>query len=62
MAYRKEVDKVLKDNGGDSLDNWYWTCAEYSTCHSFSYSGKYDKLYYSTKNSTFGVRSVKDLK
>ena len=28
MAYRKEVDKVLVDNGGDSLDNWYWTCPE----------------------------------
>ena len=22
MAYRDEIDKVLVDNGGDSLDNW----------------------------------------
>lgn len=23
--YRKEVDQLLKDLGGDPLDNWYWT-------------------------------------
>ena len=30
MAYRKEINEVLEGNGGDSLDNWYWTCAGYS--------------------------------
>ena len=29
MAYRKEIDKMLEDIGGDGLDNWYWTCEEY---------------------------------
>jgi len=58
MAYRKEVDKVLKDNGGDGLDNWYWTCAEYSAVGSFIYNGYYGKLYYNYKNFTFSVRPV----
>ena len=62
MAYRKEVDKVLVDNGGDSLDNWYWTCAEYSAYSSFIYNGYHGELGYDGKNHTYSVRPVKDLK
>lgn len=56
MAYRKEVDKVLIDNGGDSLDNWYWTCAEYSAYNSFTYNGTYGILYNYYKDNTYSVR------
>ena len=62
MAYRKEVDKVLVDNGGDSLDNWYWTCAEYSAGYSFSYTGNIGTMYRDDKNGTFSVRPIKNLK
>ena len=62
MAYRKEVDKVLVDNGGDSLDNWYWTCAEYSANDSFVYSGCNGILYNDYKHVTYSVRPVKNLK
>ena len=62
MAYRKEVDKVLVDNGGDSLDNWYWTCAEYSVYGSFIYNGDYGKLYSCIKGNAFSVRAIKNLK
>lgn len=58
MAYRKEVDKVLKDNGGDGLDNWYWTCAEYSAYNSFLYYGGIGGLNYYFKNYSFNVRPV----
>ena len=58
MAYRKEIDKVLADNGGDSLDNWYWTCAEYSAYYSFIYSGNHGNLNYDYKFSTYSVRPV----
>ena len=58
MAYRKEVDKVLVDNGGDSLDNWYWTCAECLAYYSFFYIGNYGVLYLSNKSVTFSVRPV----
>ena len=58
MAYRKEVDKVLVDNGGDSLDNWYWTCAEYSAYYSFGYYGGNGRLNYDVKFYTFSVRPV----
>ena len=62
MAYRKEVDKVLVDNGGDSLDNWYWTCAEYSANDSFIYLGYDCILDVYAKNFTCSVRPVKNLK
>ena len=62
MAYRKEVDKVLKDNGGDGLDNWYWTCAEYSARISFIYNSGTGGLHISNKNCTYSVRPIKNLK
>ena len=58
MAYRKEVDKVLVDNGGDSLGNWYWTCAECSAHNSFTYYGSNGGLNYNHKNGTYSVRPV----
>ena len=58
MVYRKEVDKVLKDNGGDGLDNWYWTCTEYSAYGSFVYDGYGGGLYNGGKDGAWGVRSV----
>ena len=62
MAYRKEVDKVLKDNGGDGLDNRYWTCAECMVYNSFIYNGGNSCLYIYSKNCTCSVRPIKNLK
>lgn len=62
MAYRKEVDKVLVDNGGDSLDNWYWTCAECSAGGSFTYYGGTGELDYNFKSNACSVRPIKNLK
>ena len=58
MAYRKEVGRVLKDNGGDGLDNWYWTCAEVSAYISFVYYGGYGTLHYFYKYTICSVRPV----
>lgn len=62
MAYRKEVDKVLMDNGGDSLDNLYWTFAECMAYNSFIYNGSNSCLYIYSKNCTCSVRPIKNLK
>lgn len=61
MAYRKEVDKVLKDNGGDGLDKWYWTCAEYSAFGAFVYYGTVGGLYYGYKDVALYCRAVLEL-
>lgn len=62
MAYRKEIDKVLKDNGGDSLDNWYWTCTENSVGSAFSYYGYNGSLEIISKLDVCSVRPIKNLK
>lgn len=62
MAYREDIDKVLEANGGDVLDNWYWTCAEYSASISFYYGGTYGGLYVNYKYYTYSVRPIKNLK
>ena len=62
MAYREDIDKVLEANGGDVLDNWYWTCAEYSAYHSFTYYGTGGKLDNNGKKRAYSVRAIKNLK
>ena len=62
MAYCDEIDEVLEDNGGDSLDNWYWTCAECSAYYSFTYYGSHSKLDSNGKKHTYSVRPIKNLK
>ena len=62
MAYRDEIDEMLEENGGDSLDNWYWTCAEYSAIYSFTYYGSNGILGNNHKTNTCSVRPIKDLK
>lgn len=62
MAYRKEINEVLEENGGDSLDNWYWTCAGYSAGGSFYYYGNFGWLYGNIKDVTCSVRAIKNLK
>ena len=58
MAYRDEIDKVLEDNGGDSLDNLYWTCAECSAYYSFFYDGYDGMLGNDGKIHLYSVRPV----
>lgn len=62
MAYRKEIDKVLEDNGGDSLDNWYWTCTENSEGSAFSYYGYNSSYEISSKHNVCTVRIIKNRK
>ena len=62
MAYCDEIDEMLEENGGDSLDNWYWTCAEYSAYYSFIYYGTSGKLDSGGKRHSYSVRAIKNLK
>ena len=61
-AYIKDINKMLKNNGGDALDECYWTCTESSTYHSFYYYGFKYLLNYSNKVNICRVRPIKNLK
>ena len=62
MAYRDYIDNVLKDNGGDCLDGWYWLSDEYSDGSSFIYGGYYGGLYVHIKDNDCSIRPIKNLK
>ena len=62
MAYCDEIDEMLEENGGYSLDNVYWTSAECSTTGSFWYSGYCGTLVGGIKTYAYSVRPIKNLK
>ena len=63
MAYRDDIDNVLKGNGGDGLDDWYWISDEYSERSSFSYYGFNGSLEIINKNNNAcSIRPIKNLK
>ena len=62
MAYRKEIDKMLVDGGGDKL-NGCWICEEITPTHAFVYhSSYYGFLDACHKSFIFPVRPIKTLK
>ena len=62
VAYCDEIDEMLEENGGYSLDNVYWTSAECSSYSSFYYNSYNGRLGGDRKNSTCSVRAIKNLK
>ena len=64
MAYRKDIDKVLEENGGDNLENCYWTCSECieESHHIFCYDGHFGVLDFMQYQDTYCVRAIKNLK
>ena len=62
MAYWEDINKALEDNGGDTLDKFYWTRAEHSDNYSFFYDSKHNLLGYYVNFSTCSVRPIKNLK
>ena len=61
MAYCDEIDEMLEKNGGYSLDNVYWTSAEYLDNYSYVFNGYDGRLDDNRKKNTFSVRAIKNL-
>ena len=61
MAYRKEIDKTLVDNGGDKL-NGGWIREETTPTHAFFYRSYYGFLDACHKSYSFTLRPIKNLK
>ena len=62
MAYRKEIDKVLISNGGDSLDKTYLTSAEFTTYYIYIYDGHFNTTDVFHKIYRWFIRPIKNLK
>lgn len=62
MAYRKEIDKVLISNGGDSLDKIYLTSAEYTTYYTYVYDSRFNTTEIYHKSYRWSIRLIKNLK
>ena len=62
MDYSDEIDEMLEKNGGYSLDNVYWTSAEYLDNYSYVFNGYDGRLDDNRKKNTFSVRAIKNLK
>ena len=62
MAYIKAINKMLRDNGGDALDKYYWTCEDCLDKYSFHYYGIDGRLTIDAKYNANRVRPIKNLK
>ena len=62
MYFRNEINKVFEDNGGDNLNNWYWTCSEFTTDGAFKFDGKCGTLEALIKSTMCSARTIKNLK
>lgn len=58
IYYRNEIDAVLTECGGDPLNRWYWTCAEYSAGGAFFYYGYDGSLLGNVKNNPYFSRAL----
>ena len=58
-AYHDEIQKKLKEAGGDELDGWMWTRSEFSANNAWFYSSTYGTVYNCDKYGSGGVRPVR---
>ena len=61
MAYRKEIEKMLEDNGEDK-HNKCWIREEFVPTHAFFYQCYFGSLDYYHKSYISPVRPIKNLK
>ena len=61
-VFYKEIDEILIQNGGDNLNNWYWTCSEFTTDGAFKFDGRCGTLEALVKSSMWRIRPIKNLK
>ena len=57
-AYIKDINNLLALFGGDKLDDWYWTNAEYYANYAWLYGGVNGCLIHGIKCSSASVRPV----
>ena len=57
-AYRDQIDKLIEEAGGDSLDGWFWSVARYGSYSAWLYGGNNGTL---NSNYLYSASSVRPL-
>jgi len=57
-AYREQIDKLIEEAGGDSLNDWFWSVARYSSISAWFYYGTHGILGYNYLSNTYSVRPL----
>lgn len=58
MMFREEINTILKENGGEPLDKWYWTCVKCSAYNVFGCYGDDGRLGTVNKDNAISCRAV----
>jgi len=57
-AYREQIDKLIEEAGGDSLNDWFWSVARFYSNHAWLYGGYYGELGNDYLSYTYSVRPL----
>ena len=57
-AYRDQIDKLIEEAGGDSLNDLFWSVARYSSYYAWLYNGYYGTLDDSDLSTACSVRPL----
>ncbi len=57
LFFKDEINRLLRENGGEELDKWYWTSTEYSEPFAWNVGASDGNVTHNNKNSQTSVRA-----
>ena len=57
LFFKDEINRLLRENGGEELEKWYWTSTEYSESNAWSVNASNGNVNSYNKNSQSSVRA-----
>ncbi len=57
-AYREQIDKLIEEADGDSLNDWFWSVARYNSLYAWLYVGDSGTLDYCSLYNACSVRPL----
>ncbi len=57
LFFKDEINRLLRENGGEELDKWYWSSTEYSEYNAWYVSASNGYVHSNTKNNQSSVRA-----
>jgi len=57
LFFKDEINRLLRENGGEELNKWYWTSTEYSEVNAWAVYASNGNVYLNTKYNQNSVRA-----